>query len=101
MMGGVAVACVGYRQASKGGEVVEDGKVVGGGERPVNTTGGLKAGGHPVGATGIRQIGDIYLQLKGKSCNQVKGATTGLALNVGGSGATANLARPATELRRK
>lgn len=56
----------------------------------VNTSGGLKAAGHPVGATGIKQIGEIYLQLTNQAINrQVKGASYGLAHNVGGSGGTA------------
>jgi acetyl-CoA C-acetyltransferase len=56
----------------------------------VNTSGGLKAAGHPVGATGIKQIGEIYHQLTGKAENrQVKNAKYGLAHNVGGSGGTA------------
>jgi acetyl-CoA C-acetyltransferase len=87
----LAVEALGYTEVGTGGKFVEDGKVAIDGEKPINTTGGLKAGGHPVGATGIRQIGDIYLQLKGKSCNQVNGVKKGLALNVGGSGATANV----------
>jgi acetyl-CoA C-acetyltransferase len=56
----------------------------------VNTSGGLKASGHPVGATGIKQVGELYLQLTGKADKrQVKNATYGLAHNVGGSGGTA------------
>lgn len=56
----------------------------------VNTSGGLKAAGHPVGATGIKQIGELYLQLTGQAENrQVKSARYGLAHNVGGSGGTA------------
>ena len=56
----------------------------------VNTSGGLKASGHPVGATGIKQIGEIYLQLTEQANNrQVKKANYGLAHNVGGSGGTA------------
>jgi acetyl-CoA C-acetyltransferase len=56
----------------------------------VNTSGGLKASGHPVGATGIKQLGELYLQLTGQAeQRQVDGATTGLAQNVGGSGGTA------------
>ena len=56
----------------------------------VNTSGGLKAAGHPVGATGIKQIGEIYLQLTGQAgIRQVKGAKYGLSHNVGGSGGTA------------
>lgn len=56
----------------------------------VNTSGGLKGAGHPVGATGVKQIVEIYDQLKGRTKKrQVKGAKTGLTQNVGGSGATA------------
>lgn len=55
----------------------------------VNTSGGLKASGHPVGATGIKQIGELYLQLtKQADKRQVKNAKYGLAHNVGGSGGT-------------
>lgn len=60
-----------------------------GGSLIVNTSGGLKAAGHPVGATGIKQIGEIYLQLTGQATRrQVKNAKYGLAHNVGGSGGT-------------
>jgi len=56
----------------------------------VNTSGGLKGSGHPVGATGIKQIVEIYRQLAGKANDrQVEGAKVGLTHNVGGSGATA------------
>ncbi len=56
----------------------------------VNTSGGLKAAGHPVGATGIKQIGEVYLQLTGQAgVRQVKQARCGLTHNVGGSGGTA------------
>jgi acetyl-CoA C-acetyltransferase len=50
----------------------------------------LKAAGHPVGATGIKQIGEIFLQLtKQAEGRQVKNVKYGLAHNVGGSGGTA------------
>ena len=56
----------------------------------VNTSGGLKAAGHPVGATGVKQVVEILQQLKGISgAKQVSGAKIGLTHNVGGSGATA------------
>ena len=57
----------------------------------MNTDGGLKASGHPVGATGVKQIVELVKQLRGdvKSGRQVKGAEKALAQNVGGSGATA------------
>lgn len=56
----------------------------------VNTSGGLKAAGHPVGGTGIKQIGEIYLQLTGRAGKrQVARHAKGLAHNVGGSGGVA------------
>ncbi|MDP4011831.1 MAG: thiolase domain-containing protein [Candidatus Roizmanbacteria bacterium] len=56
----------------------------------VNTSGGLKAAGHPVGSTGIKQIGEVYLQLTQQAKKrQVKNASYGLAHNVGGSGGVA------------
>ena len=56
----------------------------------VNTSGGLKGAGHPVGATGVKQIVEIVDQLKGRAgARQASGAKTGLTQNVGGSGATA------------
>lgn len=61
-----------------------------GGDLVINTSGGLKAAGHPVGATGIKQIGEIYLQLTNQAGDrQVKNAKYGLTHNVGGSGGTA------------
>jgi len=58
--------------------------------RPVvNTSGGLKAAGHPVGATGVKQVVEIYKQLKGiAGKKQVKSSRIGLTHNVGGTGAT-------------
>ncbi len=57
-------------------------------QRPVvNTSGGLKSAGHPVGATGVKQIGEIFLQLSGKAeGRQVEGVKVGLAQNTAGSG---------------
>jgi acetyl-CoA C-acetyltransferase len=60
-----------------------------GGKIPVNTSGGLKSKGHPVGATGIAQAIEIFEQLRGEAgARQVKGAQLGLAQNMGGSGAS-------------
>jgi acetyl-CoA C-acetyltransferase len=86
----MAIEDLGFVEKGKGGRFVEQGKITRNGEKPVNTTGGLKSIGHPVGATGIRQIVDIAKQLRGQAGPlQVKSARTGLALNIGGSGATA------------
>ncbi len=60
-----------------------------GGKIPVNTSGGLKSKGHPVGATGVAQAIEIVEQLQGRAGErQVKDAHVGLAQNMGGSGAS-------------
>ena len=59
------------------------------GEIPVNPSGGLKAFGHAVGATGIRQAVEIVLQLRGDAGKRQVDAERGLSLNVGGTGGTA------------
>jgi acetyl-CoA C-acetyltransferase len=56
------------------------------GKKPVNTDGGLKAKGHPVGATGVAMTVEIMKQLRGEACNQVNNAEVGLISNMGGSG---------------
>jgi acetyl-CoA C-acetyltransferase len=85
----LAVEDLGFCSKGDGGKFVEDGAIAVDGEKPINTTGGLKAIGHPVGATGVRQIIDTVRQLRGDSFNQLKTPTFGMCLNVGGSGATA------------
>jgi acetyl-CoA C-acetyltransferase len=71
----------------KGGTLAESGESAIGGRIPVNTSGGLKSKGHPVGATGAAQIMELTLQLRGEAgARQVKGAKIGLAQNMGGSG---------------
>jgi acetyl-CoA C-acetyltransferase len=76
--------------AGQGGKLIESGETRLGGRIPVNTSGGLKAKGHPVGATGTAQAYEMYLQLTGQAGKrQVKDAKVGLTHNVGGSGATA------------
>ncbi len=58
-----------------------------GGKMPINTSGGLKAKGHPLGATGVSQIIELVRQLRGEAeGRQVEGAKTGLAVNFGGFG---------------
>jgi acetyl-CoA C-acetyltransferase len=64
--------------------LIEDGTTAVGGAKPVNPSGGLKAKGHPPGATGVAQCVEIVEQLRGEAANQVDGARTGLAHNVGG-----------------
>ncbi len=86
----MAVEDLGFFPKGKGGKAVEDGETELNSIISVNTSGGLKAAGHPVGATGIKQAIEIVLQLRGKAeKRQVENAEVGLAHNVGGSGATA------------
>jgi acetyl-CoA C-acetyltransferase len=83
---------LGFCPVGKSGKLIESGETRLGGRMPVNTSGGLKAKGHPVGATGTAQVYEIYLQLTGQADKrQVKGAKIGLTHNVGGSGATATV----------
>ncbi len=88
----LAMEDLGFWKKGRGGaEATENKTQLGsGGRLVVNPSGGLKAAGHPVGATGIKQIGELYLQLNGKAGQrQVKNTRYGLAQNVGGSGGTA------------
>ncbi len=88
----VAYEDLGFCRAGDGGKLVENGETKLGGRIPVNTSGGLKAKGHPVGATGTGQAYEIYLQLTGRAGKrQVKDAQIGMTHNVGGSGATATV----------
>lgn len=85
----VAYEDLGFCKPGEGGRFVEEGQSQIGGEVAVCTSGGLKAKGHPVGATGTAQAYEIYLQLTGQAeKRQVKGAKIGLTHNVGGLGAT-------------
>jgi acetyl-CoA C-acetyltransferase len=86
----LAIEDLGFFKKGEGGPATEQGNTALDGKIPINCSGGLKAKGHPVGATGVAQAVEIYLQLKGTAGErQVKGARVGLAHNVGGSGATA------------
>lgn len=85
----VALEDLGFFPKGEGGRGALEGRTALGGAMPVNTSGGLKAKGHPVGATGIAQIHEIVTQLRGEAgARQVPGAEVGLAQNMGGSGAT-------------
>ncbi len=88
IMGLLALEDLGFAEKGHAGKFVEDGRIGMGGELPTNTFGGLKARGHPVGATGVYQIAELYWQLSGKAGKaQVNGARYGLAQNIGGLGA--------------
>jgi len=69
----------------EGGRLIDEGVTEIGGRLPVNTSGGLLAKGHPVGATGVAQICEIWQQLCGKAGErQVAGAKVGMTQNGGG-----------------
>jgi acetyl-CoA C-acetyltransferase len=90
----IAEICVtealGFFPAGKGGEAAIAGETALKGKKPVNTSGGLKSKGHPVGATGIAQILELVTQLRGEAGDrQVGKARIGLAQNMGGSGGSA------------
>jgi len=84
-----AIEDLGFVEKGKGGKAIDNKITTLDGSLPVNTSGGLKAKGHPVGATGVAQIVELTMQLRGDAGKrQVKDAKRGLAHNVGGSGAT-------------
>jgi acetyl-CoA C-acetyltransferase len=83
---------LGFCSPGHGGKLIDDGITTLEGNLPVNTSGGLKAKGHPVGATGTAQAYEIYLQLTGQAeKRQINDAEIGLSHNIGGSGATASV----------
>jgi acetyl-CoA C-acetyltransferase len=80
---------LGLVERGGGGKAVREGHTALEGKVPINTSGGLKSKGHPVGATGVAQVIEIFEQLRGEAGKrQVKGASVGLAQNMGGSGAS-------------
>jgi acetyl-CoA acetyltransferase len=80
---------LGFFDVGRGGDAVAEGKTARLGERPINTSGGLKAKGHPVGATGISQAIEIVTQLRGDAGErQVAKADIGLTHNLGGTAGT-------------
>ncbi len=86
----LAIEDLGFVEKGQGGKATEEGITALGSDIPINTSGGLKACGHPVGATGIKQAYEIALQLRGEAeGRQVDEAEVGLTHNVGGSGGTA------------
>jgi acetyl-CoA C-acetyltransferase len=85
----VASEDLGFVEKGDGGPFAEQGCTAIQGRLPINTSGGLKSKGHPVGATGVGQICDIVQQIRGDAGDrQVKRNRIGLAQNLGGSGAT-------------
>jgi acetyl-CoA C-acetyltransferase/acetyl-CoA acyltransferase len=90
----IAAENLGFAENGKAGELWEKGETKIGGKIPINISGGLKAKGHPIGATGASQTCEIVRQLRGDladSGRQVEGARIGLVDTLGGDGIIANL----------
>ena len=83
----IALEDLGFVERGRGGPATLEGYTALDGEKPVNTSGGLKSKGHPVGATGVAQICEVVEQIRGEcGQRQVKHARTGLIENLGGVG---------------
>ncbi|WP_411962933.1 thiolase C-terminal domain-containing protein [Haloferax sp. YSMS24] len=77
---------LGFFEKGEGWKAVEEGVTDRDGELPINTSGGLKSKGHPLGASGVAQVYEIYKQLIGDAGKRQVDADVGLACNVGGFG---------------
>ncbi len=89
IMTALSLEATGFAERGKGVALALDGEIGLNGRVPITTMGGLKARGHPVGATGVYQIVEVAQQLRGEAgANQVADARWGMAQNIGGSGAT-------------
>jgi acetyl-CoA C-acetyltransferase len=77
---------VGFFEKGEAWKAVEEGVTERDGELPINTSGGLKSKGHPLGASGVAQVYEIYKQLVGEAGPRQVDADVGLACNVGGFG---------------
>ena len=89
IMAALSLEAAGFADKGQGLRLALDGEIGIDGRIPVATMGGLKARGHPVGATGIYQVVEVVQQLRGLAgANQVPNARLGMAQNIGGSGAT-------------
>lgn len=84
-----AISAFGITEPGKEYEAVENGVIAFGGRKPINPSGGLIGCGHPVGASGVRMMLDLYKQVKGTAGEyQVTNAHNGMMLNIGGSATT-------------
>jgi acetyl-CoA C-acetyltransferase len=90
IMSALSLEASGFAERGKGVWLARSGEIRREGQIPICTMGGLKARGHPVGATGIYQVVEVVQQLRGQAGpNQIENARLGMAQNIGGSGATA------------
>ncbi len=89
IMAALSLEAAGFAAPGQGVRLAQEGAILPGGRIPICTLGGLKARGHPVGATGLYQIVEATLQLRGDAgAAQIDGARIAMTQNIGGSGAT-------------
>ncbi len=89
IMSALSLEAAGFAERGQGVRLAIEGEITRQGRIPVTTMGGLKARGHPVGATGMYQVVEAVLQLRGLAgANQIPNARLGMTQNIGGSGAT-------------
>ena len=89
IMSALSLEACGFIERGQAPRLAIEGEILPSGKIPICTRGGLKARGHPVGATGVYQIVEVVQQLRGEAGKtQVDGARIGMAQNIGGSGAT-------------
>jgi acetyl-CoA C-acetyltransferase len=87
----MAIEDLGFFEAGTGALASAEGQTARDSDRPINASGGLKAKGHPVGATGVAQLQEVWNQLRGNAGDRQithKDLTLGLAHNAGGTGGT-------------
>ncbi len=87
IMAALSLEASGFAERGQGPRLALEGQIGPQGKVPIATRGGLKARGHPVGATGVYQVVEVTQQLRGQAeGTQVDGAQIGMAQNIGGSG---------------
>ncbi len=90
VLSALQLEAAGFAETGQGWTLAADNKIGLNGPLPISTFGGLKARGNPLGATGVYQVAEIALQLRGQAGdNQVANPHLGMALNLGGLGSTA------------
>jgi acetyl-CoA C-acetyltransferase len=89
VMAALSLEATGFAERGQGVRLAQEGAILPDGRIPICTMGGLKARGHPVGATGLYQLAEATLQLRGQAgAAQIPDVRIAMAQNIGGSGAT-------------
>jgi acetyl-CoA C-acetyltransferase len=90
VLSAMQLEATGFASRGEGWKLAADGAINADGALPISTFGGLKARGHAIGATGVYQVAEVVLQLRGQAGdNQIADVKRGMALNLGGLGSAA------------